>query len=119
MQEFWVNGMQPNPATTTFTILDKAGPLAVNGVPVVAGMASYINSSDTDACTEIGFVVILPQFQRSHVTSNMVETSPAGKEQRILTTHALQVGLLMHYALDLPEAGGAGSSKTAMGMLTH
>ncbi|KAE9406459.1 hypothetical protein BT96DRAFT_963543 [Gymnopus androsaceus JB14] len=59
-----------NHATTTFTILDKVGPLAVNGEPVIAGMVSYINSSDADACTEIGFVVVLPQFHRTHVTSN-------------------------------------------------
>lgn len=89
VQEFWENGMKANPTSTTFTILDKVRPLAVNGEPVIAGMVSYINSSDTDACTEIGFVVVLPQFHRTHVTSNMV-------------------GLLMHYALDLPEAGGLG-----------
>ncbi|KAJ3726280.1 acyl-CoA N-acyltransferase [Lentinula raphanica] len=85
VEEFWEKGMRPNPSSTTFTILDKTRP----GEPVVAGMASYINSSDIDACTEIGFVVILPQFQQTHVTSNMV-------------------GLLMHYALDLPEQGGLG-----------
>ncbi|GAW01924.1 acyl- N-acyltransferase [Lentinula edodes] len=87
VEQFWEKGMQVNPATTSFTILDKTSP--VNGEPAIAGLVSYINSSDRDACTEIGFVVILPKFQRTHVTSNMV-------------------GLLMHYALDLPEEGGLG-----------
>ncbi|KAJ4480503.1 acyl-CoA N-acyltransferase [Lentinula edodes] len=87
VEQFWEKGMQVNPATTSFTILDKTSP--VNGEPAIAGLVSYINSSDQDACTEIGFVVILPKFQRTHVTSNMV-------------------GLLMHYALDLPEEGGLG-----------
>ncbi|KAJ3994880.1 acyl-CoA N-acyltransferase [Lentinula boryana] len=89
VEDFWEKGMRANPATTSFTIMDKAGPLEANGEPPIAGIVSYINSSDWDACTEIGFVVILPQFQRTHVTSNMV-------------------GLLMHYALDLPEQGGLG-----------
>ncbi|KAJ4488222.1 acyl-CoA N-acyltransferase [Lentinula aciculospora] len=89
VEEFWEKGMRTNPATTSFTILDKASPLTINGEITIAGIVSYINSSDQDACTEIGFVIILPQFQRTHVTSNMV-------------------GLLMHYALDLPEEGGLG-----------
>ncbi|KAF9066085.1 acyl-CoA N-acyltransferase [Rhodocollybia butyracea] len=88
VKEFW-EGLRANPAATMFTIFDKVGPLALDGQPVIAGMVSYVHSSDKDACTEIGFVVILPQFQRTHVTSCMV-------------------GLLMHYALDLPEDGGLG-----------
>jgi len=43
-------------------------------------------SSVSHLKTEIGTVVILPKFQRTHVASNTV-------------------GLLLHYALDLPAVG--------------
>ncbi|KAF8914924.1 hypothetical protein CPB85DRAFT_1201179, partial [Mucidula mucida] len=49
-----------------------------------AGMIGYLNTSFLDLCTEIGFVIILPAFQRTHVTTNAV-------------------GLLMQYALNLPN----------------
>jgi len=48
-----------------------------------------LNSSPTNLAIEIGFIMILPTFQRTHVTSNAV-------------------GLLLHYALDLPVDGGLG-----------
>lgn len=50
-------------------------------------MICYLDSSAENLSTEIGWVVILPAFQRTHVTSNAV-------------------GLLLHYALDTPEQGG-------------
>lgn len=49
-----------------------------------AGMIGYLNTSFTDLCTEIGFIIILPPFQRTHVTTNAM-------------------GLLMQYALNLPD----------------
>lgn len=44
----------------------------------------YINTSFQNLCTEIGAVIILPAFQRTHVASNAV-------------------GLLLNYALNLPS----------------
>ena len=54
-----------------------------------AGIIGYLNTSFANMSTEIGFVVIMPSFQRTHVTSNAV-------------------GLLMRYALELPGNGGMG-----------
>ena len=55
----------------------------------LAGLIGLLNSSPTNLAIEIGFIMILPSFQRTHVTSNAV-------------------GLLLHYALDLPVDGGLG-----------
>ncbi|EGX50054.1 hypothetical protein AOL_s00076g405 [Orbilia oligospora ATCC 24927] len=63
------------------TLADKDGALA--------GLIAYLGTSPANLCTEIGFVVTLPQFQRTHVTSNAV-------------------GLLLKLALDSPNEGGLG-----------
>ena len=47
-------------------------------------MIALINTSQHNLSTEIGWVVIFPQFQRTHVTTNAV-------------------GLLLHYCLDAPS----------------
>lgn len=47
------------------------------------------DTSAANLSTELGFVVILPRFQRTHVLSNAA-------------------GLLLHFALDTPTAGGLG-----------
>ena len=47
-------------------------------------MVGLLNTSAVDQVTEIGFVFILPEFQRTHVTTNAV-------------------GLLLHYCLELPS----------------
>ncbi|PBK62009.1 hypothetical protein ARMSODRAFT_997298 [Armillaria solidipes] len=54
-----------------------------------AGIITYKNTSVKDVVTKIGFLMILPAFQRTHVTSNAV-------------------GILMNYALNLPADGGLG-----------
>ncbi len=46
-----------------------------------AGMIGYLDTSFVDLATEIWFIVILPQFQRTHVTTN-------------------PMGLLMQFALN-------------------
>ena len=55
----------------------------------LAGIMGYANTSPAHLVTEIAWVLTSPQFQKTHVTS-----------------HA--IGLLLHYALDLPSDGGLG-----------
>ena len=50
-----------------------------------AGLIGLINSVPANLVTEIGFVVVLPQFQRTHVASNAA-------------------GALLRYCLELPSA---------------
>ncbi|KAF8920586.1 acyl-CoA N-acyltransferase [Mucidula mucida] len=84
---FWESIAIPNKgAFTTFAIFDKTRS-EFEDAKSFAGMASYMNASAIDLCVEIGFIVILPAFQRTHVTTHMV-------------------GLLGQYALNVPEDGG-------------
>ncbi|KAG8721202.1 hypothetical protein FRC08_015115 [Ceratobasidium sp. 394] len=53
------------------------------------GTIAYCNASRPLATVEIGFIIVLPPYQRTHVSS-----------------HA--IGLMMQYALDLPKDGGLG-----------
>ncbi|KAG9125691.1 hypothetical protein FRC07_006590 [Ceratobasidium sp. 392] len=53
------------------------------------GTIAYCNASPDLATVEIGFIIVLPPYQRTHVS-----------------THA--IGLLMQYALDMPKDGGLG-----------
>lgn len=74
----------------SFAIIDKTKPpSAADEEGELAGMMSYMNSSPVHLCTEIGYIIILPQFQRTHVNSNAV-------------------GLLLRYALQVPSQGGLG-----------
>ncbi|KAK7015204.1 hypothetical protein VNI00_019154 [Paramarasmius palmivorus] len=84
--DFWDNRLKPSPSSTLFVIYDKTQP-DVNDE--AAGFIALINTSLQDLHTEIGYVVIFQRFQRTHVSSNAV-------------------GVLMRYALDLPERGGLG-----------
>ncbi|KAF9021427.1 hypothetical protein BDZ89DRAFT_991266 [Hymenopellis radicata] len=54
-----------------------------------AGMIGYIDTSFVDLATEIGPIVILPDFQRTHVTSNAM-------------------GLLLQFALNSPSDAKSG-----------
>ena len=60
---------------TRATTADPDGPLA--------GVMGYINSSESNLVTEIGAVIVLPPFQRTHVASNAV-------------------GVMLNYALNVP-----------------
>ena len=84
--------MQTNPTTILFAIIDKTRTDEFNvdkDGGALAGTIGLLNTSFENLSTEIGFVVIAPPFQRTHVTSNAV-------------------GLLMQYTLDLPDQGGLG-----------
>lgn len=54
-----------------------------------AGTIGYLHGSPTNLSIEVGFIIVLPPFQRTHVTTNAV-------------------GLLLRYALDLPTASPPG-----------
>ncbi|KAG0695275.1 GNAT family acetyltransferase [Suillus ampliporus] len=82
--------VDPDPGMVLFAIIDKTKPSsAADADGELAGIMSYMNSSSANLCTEIGYIVILPPFQRTHVNSNAV-------------------GLLLQYALELPSQGGLG-----------
>lgn len=84
--EGWI---RTNPACTLFAVYDKTKATPGNADGELAGAIALLNTSTVNLVTEIGFVLMLPAFRRTHVTSNAV-------------------GLLLHYALDLPTAGGLG-----------
>lgn len=79
------------PARMLYAVIDKTHPPSAEdeGGGALAGVISYLNSSTTDLSTEIGFVVTLPPFQRTHVTSNAI-------------------GLLLQYALEPRSSAGLG-----------
>src|SRR5438034_7525152 len=57
----------------TFAIIDKTRPPSVeDDEGALAGMVSYMCTSTTHLSTELGFLIVLPPFQRSHVTTNAV-----------------------------------------------
>lgn len=85
--------MCPLRTETLFAVYDKTR-VSESGGPAFAGLIGYINASATDLCIEIGCVVVLPAFQRTHVASNAA-------------------GILLHYALDLPSESSADSSAGA------
>lgn len=79
-----------NPAMMLYAVIDKTRPASDEDMDgALAGMISYINSSVANLSTEIGFVITLPPFQKTHVTCNAA-------------------GLLLQYALDPPERDGLG-----------
>jgi hypothetical protein len=51
-----------------FAVFDKN----LRSVPTLAGVIGFLNTSVEDLWTEIGFVVTLPRYQRTHVTSNAI-----------------------------------------------
>ncbi|KAL9597301.1 MAG: hypothetical protein Q9219_005225 [cf. Caloplaca sp. 3 TL-2023] len=84
--------IEPDPTWQLYAIIDKTKPPSDptnDPSGALAGIVGYLSSSVENLCTEIGLLIILPAFQRTHVTSNAV-------------------GLLLQYALDTPEQGGLG-----------
>ncbi|KAJ7591533.1 acyl-CoA N-acyltransferase [Mycena floridula] len=69
--------------STLFAILDKT-----KG-EVLAGLIGCLYGSANDLSVELGPVIVFPAFQKTFVASNAV-------------------GILLHYALDLPVDGGLG-----------
>ncbi|KAJ5772944.1 Acyl-CoA N-acyltransferase [Penicillium paradoxum] len=79
-----------NPESFSFAIIDKTRPpSAEDPEGELAGTVSFIHTSTTHLCTEIGFIVILPPYQRSHVATNAV-------------------GLALQLGFGSPEDGGLG-----------
>ncbi|KAJ5090263.1 hypothetical protein N7532_008947 [Penicillium argentinense] len=79
-----------NPESFAFAIIDKTRPASLEDPEgELAGTISFIRTSATHLCTEIGFIVILPPYQRSHVAANTV-------------------GLALQYAFQSSESGGLG-----------
>jgi len=95
MDTFYEPIVHRNPGFVLFLLLDKTRQSDTPSTKIegedgaIAGHIGYISSSAPNLTTEIGYIIILPPFQRTHVTSNAV-------------------GLMMHYALDLPDRGGLG-----------
>ncbi|KAE9406637.1 hypothetical protein BT96DRAFT_875579 [Gymnopus androsaceus JB14] len=81
IEQYYEARVHPNNGYTVFVGLDKTR-LSSNGDPIIAGMTGYIHTSRDELCTEL-MVLVLPQFQHTHVASHMI-------------------GLLLRYALNLP-----------------
>ncbi|KAK6511612.1 hypothetical protein TWF481_000527 [Arthrobotrys musiformis] len=82
--------VRPKTDMLLYAVVDKSKPpTTADKEGALAGLIALLSTSPTNLCTEIGFVVTLPQFQRTHVTSNAV-------------------GLLLGLALDPPNQGGLG-----------
>lgn len=82
----------------TFAIIDKSQPPAgpEDGEGALAGMVSYMNTSRAHLYTEMGFVMVLPPFQRTGVA-----------------THA--VGLMLQHAFAEPESKAAAADAAVAG----
>ncbi|KAJ7504820.1 acyl-CoA N-acyltransferase [Mycena galericulata] len=78
----------PDPGIALFAILDRES-VTEDGDGALAGTIGLLNTSAPLLSTELGFVITLPRFQRTHVTSNAA-------------------GLLLHWLLDTPARGGLG-----------
>ncbi len=90
MSDFLAKLTQMYHGAITYAVIDKTKPpSAEDDEGELAGMISYISTSTTHLSTEIGGVITLPAFHRTHVTSNAV-------------------GLLLEFALDSPMNGGLG-----------
>ena len=83
-KKFYDSRIRDDTGSVLFAVYNKHGKREI-----LAGSLAYLNSSAPHLAVEIGHIVTFPAFQRTHVTSNAV-------------------GLLMHYALDPPSAGGLG-----------
>eukprot|EP01054_Gregarina_sp_Poly1_P004760 Gregarina_sp_Poly_1__4759@NODE_253_length_10628_cov_50_063252_g221_i0_p4_GENE_NODE_253_length_10628_cov_50_063252_g221_i0NODE_253_length_10628_cov_50_063252_g221_i0_p4_ORF_typecomplete_len264_score29_66Acetyltransf_3/PF13302_7/4_8e13Acetyltransf_10/PF13673_7/3e03Acetyltransf_10/PF13673_7/0_088Acetyltransf_10/PF13673_7/3_4e03GNAT_acetyltran/PF12746_7/87GNAT_acetyltran/PF12746_7/2FR47/PF08445_10/1_9_NODE_253_length_10628_cov_50_063252_g221_i07871578 len=94
IEDFCYKRIWSVPSGTQWLVIDKTSKKAPNTTwldeeGAVAGTLGLLNTVIEHAKTEIGRVLIVPEFQRTHVTSNAV-------------------GLLMHYVLDLPKSDHTG-----------
>ncbi|KAJ5796534.1 uncharacterized protein N7518_005074 [Penicillium psychrosexuale] len=79
-----------NPESFAFAIIDKTQPPSPeDSEGELAGTVSFIHTSPTNLCTEIGFIVVLPPYQGTHVATNAV-------------------GLALQLAFESAENGGLG-----------
>ena len=77
--------IQPDQGYIIYAVYDKV----FEPNPTPAGIIGFLDASPTNLSAEVGFVVVFPRYQRTHLTSNMV-------------------GLLLQYCLEVPEDGGLG-----------
>ncbi|KAL3425210.1 GNAT family protein [Phlyctema vagabunda] len=89
VNNFVLTRAYPDPATFLWAIIDTTNLNHKGEEGALAGVVAYMASSVVHKSTEIGFINIIPQFQRTHVTTNAV-------------------GLLLQYALNPERAGGLG-----------
>jgi len=79
-----------DPAFLILAIIDKTQPPSTeDDEGALAGMMSFFDTSTVHLSTEIGYVVTLPPFRRTHVTTNAV-------------------GLMLQYAFAAEADGGMG-----------
>ena len=88
--EFIEGIVRPNCHMMLYAVIDKTRPpTSVDMEGALAGFLAYTGASVVHQSTEIACVVILPPFQRTHVTSNAV-------------------GLLLNFALNTTAEGCLG-----------
>ncbi|KAJ7794753.1 hypothetical protein B0H14DRAFT_3093722 [Mycena olivaceomarginata] len=89
--------IQPDRGIVLFAVFDTS---VAGAAPQLAGTIGLLDTSAANLRTEVGFVITLPRFQRTHVTSNAA-------------------GLLLQWALETPEAGGLGLRRVAWKANVH
>lgn len=89
VEKMWTNRWYAERANALFAVFDKT-----NAQQALAGVIGFIQTLPHDLCTEIGPVITFAKFRGTHVTSNAI-------------------GLLLHFALDLPKDGGLGLRRVA------
>lgn len=79
--------VRPDTGVVLYAIIDKTRiSTSPSSSANFAGIIGYMNTSPANLSTEIGYAIILPPFQRTHVTTNAI-------------------GLLLQYAFDSPPHG--------------
>lgn len=87
--------IRANEGIAMYAVIDKTRPATREDRDgALAGIMSFINTSLANQCTEIGYIVILPAFQRTHITTNAV-------------------GLMLEHALEAQSNGGWGLRRVA------
>ncbi|KXX74380.1 putative N-acetyltransferase YoaA [Madurella mycetomatis] len=90
VSQFLVKWPREVPGWITLAVIDKTRPpSAEDDEGELAGMMSYLRTSTTHLSTEIGGIVVLPPYHRTHVTTNAV-------------------GLMLQFALGSVQNGGMG-----------
>ncbi|EJC99179.1 uncharacterized protein FOMMEDRAFT_94201 [Fomitiporia mediterranea MF3/22] len=99
--EYIEERIQKDPNSVLFAILDKTSENQLislpEGTPRLAGTIGLLNTKLVNQSTEIGTIVVFPEFQKTHVTSNAI-------------------GLLLHYCLELPAEHAKGELKYGPGL---
>ena len=85
ISEMWDSRIYPNQGETLFTVYNKH----LDGTEEMAGLFGYLHATTIDLFAEIGPAITFTRFRGTHVTRNVI-------------------GLMLHYALDLPSKGGLG-----------